>query len=271
MTQGTAYIGVVGSETGNATCWMSIMNIDRQPGDSVPIFIFATKGYEARQMHINRFLESDHEWLLMLDADMVFPADTLERLRAHNLPFVSGYYLRRSYARPLPVWYKAPDDPASIDLDFWVERPEPGQLVRLGASGWGCVLVHREVILAVRELLHGEWEVLEDDMDVWPHDPAALRTKLEQAEAAVLGVGPGLTAKLIREALEMIRPLRMKKDPVGSDIRFPFFARQAGYDLWGDPDVACGHMIEYPLEPSDWAGLPAAERERVAASGRKAS
>jgi len=276
---GTAYIGVVGSETGNATCWASIMNIQRQPGDGEPLFIFATKGYESRQAHINRFLASDHDWLLLLDGDMTFPEDTLERLRAHNEPFVSGYYLRRSYSRPLPVWFQYPDDPGAFDLSFWTETPERGRLHKLGASGWGCVLVHREVVTAVRDLLCGEWEVLEDDMDVWPFDVAevvgTLKTARDTVQYAIdindaesLAVNGAV--EMLDDLIGMIRPLRMKKDPVGSDLRFPFFARQAGYDLWGDPDVRCGHMIEYPLEPSDWEGLTEERRAQVAvAAGQK--
>jgi hypothetical protein len=46
------------------------------------------------------------------------------------------------------------------------------------------------------------------------------------------------------------------KDMVGSDVRFPFFAREAGFILMGDPDVKCQHIIPYPLDPDDFAGQP---------------
>jgi hypothetical protein len=49
-----------------------------------------------------------------------------------------------------------------------------------------------------------------------------------------------------------IRPLRALKDHIGSDLRFPFFAREAGFRLMGDPDVQCAHIVNYPLDPSDY-------------------
>jgi hypothetical protein len=51
---------------------------------------------------------------------------------------------------------------------------------------------------------------------------------------------------------EQIRPLRVDKSIIGSDIRFPFFARAAGYKLHGDPDAVCGHNILYPMSPKDY-------------------
>jgi hypothetical protein len=54
---------------------------------------------------------------------------------------------------------------------------------------------------------------------------------------------------------EEIRPLRGVKDNVGSDIRFPFFARQAGFPLYVDGTVQCKHMLNYPVSPDDFANM----------------
>ena len=105
----TCYIGVVGPETIPTQGMLSILNIRTRPGDTPPHFIMATKGYEARQKHINDFMESEHEWLLLLDHDMIFADDTLERLRSHNLPYVSGYYMRRRFAPMVSVWFEPYD------------------------------------------------------------------------------------------------------------------------------------------------------------------
>ncbi len=49
-----------------------------------------------------------------------------------------------------------------------------------------------------------------------------------------------------------IKPLRWDKSVyIGSDIRFPVFAKMAGFQLMGDPDVRSGHMIDWPLHPDD--------------------
>ena len=65
---GTCYIGVAGPENDIGECRDSIEQIVTRPGDKL-WFGRGTKGYEVRQTHFNRFIDSDHEWLLMLDHD----------------------------------------------------------------------------------------------------------------------------------------------------------------------------------------------------------
>ena len=255
--EGTAYIGIVGPETDYSEGWRSIMSLDRRVGDGTPAFFTGTKGYELRQRHINKFMASHHEFCLMLDHDMIFPADTLERLRSHKLPYVSGLYMRRQYDPIAPIWFEPnprgiwPSEPMTRD-------PERGRLHKIGASGWGCILVHREVIEETRRILKGEPEVIEDDMDVWPYDLVAIMDALKGLRDLVDNTPtrrtllPALahhTETLERE----IRPLRGDKGAVGSDIRFPYYARVAGFQLWGDPDVRCGHILNYPLSPNDFS------------------
>src|SRR5574343_690465 len=91
------YIAISGSEIEYPDARDSIQLIERREGDSHLNFIRATKGYESRQAHITNFLETDFDYILFLDADHVFPRHTLERLRSHGLPFVSGFYVRRRY------------------------------------------------------------------------------------------------------------------------------------------------------------------------------
>jgi hypothetical protein len=278
---GSVYTGVVGAETEHGACRDSIMSIARRPGDSPIHFVRATKGFEARQGHFDYWLtKTDHDFMLLLDSDMVFPADTLEKLRSHGKPYLSGYYLFRS--TPLrPIWFKPfsgswPFEPYSSD-------PERGRLHELGASGWGCILVHREVAEAVRPLLKGEAFVIEDDMDVYPYDLHRVITSIKRLkQVARAKPRPEITQAAVEvianDLANEFRPLRGLKDNVGSDLRFPWFARLAGYPLYGDPDVRCGHMLHYPVNPDDYSGqepayyeereqfhttLVAGERERV--------
>ena len=235
---GTCYIGVAEGGIEYGECRDSIELLEKRPGDSLH-FGRGTKGYEVRQQHFNRFIASEHEWLLMLDGDMVYPRDALEQLRSHGVPYVSGYYLQRRHSPLLPVWFHPGDE---WPLRPFLEDPERGRLHPLGASGWGCVLIHRDVIQDTRQkVLRGEWDVIEDEMAMWPYDLTE-----------VMGA---LAAGDIDTLRELLRPLRGQYDrrPVGSDIRYPFMVRAAGYDLWGDPDVRPGHMLSYALQPSDYA------------------
>lgn len=260
---------VTGGETSHAKCWSSVIGmIRREQDDPTPLFGYGTKGYEVRQGHINRFMEGDWDWLLMLDGDMVFAADTLERLRSHGKGYVSGYYVRRQIERPYPVWYRFPESDDVFDPVPFFDVPERGRLYRLGGSGWGCILLHRQVIADTRHVLAGEWDVLEDDMDVWPHDAAAMRQLIDDArEQLVTGYRLGLEVSLNRLAVmyRLLRPAG-KHDPVGSDIRYTFYARKAGHILYGDPDVRPGHLTNFPVTPDQWDETPQEERDALVAT-----
>lgn len=255
---GTALIGAVGPDLEYATARDSIERIFRTPGDTGPRYVRATKGYEARQLLIDALMESKHDFLLMLDSDMVFPQDTLQKLRSHKLPFVSGAYMRRQFKPVMaPVWFNY------TGKSVWPRMPAtnvPSQLTKIDATGWGCMLIHRDVVQDVRDkVLKGEKDILEDDMDVYPYD-------LERVMGAINGlvdlVEEKARPRTLRTAVEKyarvlqeeIRPLRGTNDVVGSDIRYPFYAKLAGYDLYLDPSVAPGHVLPYPLRPDDYIG-----------------
>lgn len=262
---GTCFIGVVGSDIEIGYCRDSIENLMRRPGDEMR-FTRATKGYEARQSHLNNFIESKHDFLFLMDADQLFPAHSLERLRSHGLPYVSGLYMRRNLEVIAPVWYRPWD--GKWPMEPWVGSIKRGVLHEIGASGWGCMLIHREVILKVRSMLKGELEVLEDDMDIFPYDLKrifgalnGLRALVEEAPTRSTLL-PALNhhVKILEEE---IRPLRLDREIVGSDIRFPFFAYKAGYKLMGDPEVRAGHNTFYPLSPDNYDQFSEEQREKA--------
>lgn len=239
----SVYIGVVGGELDYGICRDSIERMERATADDTTVYARATKGYEARQRHIDNFIESDHEWLLLLDHDMVFPPDTLTRLMSHSKKFISGYYLFRQVTPSMrPIWFQPPRG------DKWplppvLEDPERGRLHELGASGWGCILIHREVIEDTRLVLKGQPDVLEDRMEWWPYDFDTVITAIRHGDMGT-----------VRKEL---RPLRGTfsggGDMVGSDVRYAWFARQAGHILYGDPDVRCGHVTLYSVHPDDYS------------------
>ncbi len=252
---GSCYIGAVGNEFEIGECRDSIQNMQLRQGDVGPYFIRATKGYEARQTHFNKWLnDTDCDFMLLLDSDMVFPAHTLERLRSHGLPYLSGAYMRRTFAPPAPVWFEP--------FEQWPYRPwtmkvEENKLYKVGASGWGCILVHRDVAEAVRPLLKGEDFVLEDDMDLMPYDLNRITAALDVLDNLTKQDAPAKAlADYVGMLREEIKPLRATKDTVGSDIRFPYFAKLAGFDLVLDTGVMCGHMVNYPITPSDFINTP---------------
>jgi glycosyltransferase involved in cell wall biosynthesis len=239
---GTAYVGVATSDTVTTfRSLISVERIERRPGDSQVWWGAFTKGVESREHHVREFLGGGHDYILFLDGDMWYPPDALERLRSHGLPCVTGLYYRRTLdPHAVPIWYE--DDPTfQWPMMPFRGTPHPGRLYRLGGTGFGCWLIHREVFETVAPLLKGEYYVHEDDMDVWPYD---------------------LTKVLAGE--EQLRPLRGVKTRVGADLRLSFFIRQAGYTIWGDPNVSCGHFTTIPIGHEHWANLSAAVRNDFA-------
>jgi len=222
----TAYIGVVGPDDYPGHAMLSIGNLTRRAGDSEIHFSFATKGYEARQSHINNFKKSTHDEIILLDHDMQFAPDTIERLRSHGQPFVSGYYMRRHIKPLVPVWFE-PYDGLWPMMPF-LKIPERGKLHPIGGSGWGCMYMRREVVEAVKKVAGHEQEIFEGYLHKRPDTGEPLFTNWT--------------------------------NPIGSDVRFPILALLAGYQLLGDPDIRPGHYVNYALTPDDYESLPEAER-----------
>lgn len=231
----TVYIGVAGgAEMIHFSAYASIMNMARRDGDGFPTFIQGTKGYEVRQQHFNRFIASQHDWMLLLDGDMVFEPDTLERLRSHERPYVSGLYCYRTLSPIRLMWFKPWD--GQWPYKPWIDPPERGRLHKIGASGWGCMLIHRDVVNGTRgTILKDELDVIEDAMYAWPRYP-------DEPERILRGT---------------------RQSIIGSDIRYPFYALAAGFQLYGDPDVRPRHLLTYGLSPDDYENQPP---ERLAAT-----
>lgn len=256
---GSCYIGVVGGEQEYGPCRDSIEAIVTRKKDSGPHFNRGTKGYESRQTHLNNWYHgTKHPFLLLLDHDMIFPPNTLERLRIHRKPFVSGFYMRRTIRPVYPVWFEQ-GQPGVMPMKPMTAALEKNKAYPIGASGWGCMLIHRDVVTATRKLLKGEADIAEDDMDIYPYDFG----KVMKARQYVLDASQGkpMDEKKVQFVLETfvneIKPLRGIKDEiVGSDIRFPFFARLAGFELLGDTGVECYHVTPYPVALDDWLNQP---------------
>ena len=98
----------------------------------MPINIRTQDTAEARNQMTAAALAAEAEWLFWIDADMVFPPDSLVRLLAHNLDIVGADYRRRS--SPFPRIGKPVEAPASRGLE------------EVSMLGLGLMLVRAEVL-----------------------------------------------------------------------------------------------------------------------------
>jgi GT2 family glycosyltransferase len=131
------------------------------------------------------FLQTDVEWLCMVDTDIVFAGDTADRLLASadpaERPVVGSLYHVFEHDRPVPAtWYNAAQAPV-LDLRNKDVGEDCG-LVEVTATGCGFLLVHRDVFLKIREEGDGEpcWfrEATIDGKDIGEDVSFCLRVRM---------------------------------------------------------------------------------------------
>ena len=139
--------------------------------------------YEAREQATKHFLESDCDYLLFLDSDMVPPADMLIKLIQHDKPIVSALAFRRvpNYE---PCIFKN-------DMEFYLDYPKG--LIEVAGVGMACTLIKREV---------------------FEHMP---------------------------------RHWFMPEEGLGEDLSFCKNALKAGFNIFCDTNLICGHVGSYEV------------------------
>lgn len=118
------------------------------------------KGYARnRNLAVADFLNHDHEWAWFVDADQVLRPDTLDRLLdcavEHDSLIVGALIAIIGPDRPIPNLYfdnDAGPGRFTTPLDY------PDEPVAVGATGAGCLLIHRSVLETMRsEQGHDHW------------------------------------------------------------------------------------------------------------------
>ena len=108
----------------------------------------------ARNQTVRVFLDNhDAEWLFLVDSDMVFDPDTLDRLvdaaDPHERPIVGGLYFGQ--------WVGSGQPQVFPQLFHWREDGlhratawPTDELYAVGGTGAGCLLIHRRVLEELR-------------------------------------------------------------------------------------------------------------------------
>jgi GT2 family glycosyltransferase len=151
-----AAAGYVHGGTVRAEFAASLLALARkQGGTRVDVFLAAPSGpniSEARNLLVRRFLEETRAaWLWMLDTDMVFAPDALDRLVAaaseDAAPIVGAlcYSQDEAGGDPHPTMYELVEQdgqPGFARYRTWAE----GALVPVAATGAACLLMHRTAL-----------------------------------------------------------------------------------------------------------------------------
>lgn len=126
----------------------NFLQLDMMPWDDTGITL-NTYLPEARNHLHEMFLQSTAQWMVMLDSDVLPPPNFVEKLMAHNLPIVGGWYKKKdSKGQPVVYDYEAKDN----GFHWWKIREKPGVgLEKVDGAGAGCWLLKREVAEALGE------------------------------------------------------------------------------------------------------------------------
>jgi len=200
----------------------------------------------------NKFLESDCDVWINIDADIRFTRADVDRLLGHDLPLVYGIYPKKEdTSSPTPC------------LATFDKAPEPDEngLAEVRRCGRGFMAVKREVLIAMKEgslTLHpvtGE-EIRGMALRYHNHGSDAGGQRIEW-DFFPSGVVTGEFS-----ALESPSPF-VPKDPDGFPIRewisedwfFCERARKLGYKIMVDTRIALGHVgqKEYRFGPGQVA------------------
>lgn len=112
---------------------------------------------KARNRLVDEFLTTftDCDWLWFCDTDMVFPPDLMHRLVARavecDVKILGGLCVIVTADGPVPTLFiDDPDSVTKVLLDW-----EPNQVAQVAATGTGCLLVHRDVLVDMRDKAGG--------------------------------------------------------------------------------------------------------------------
>jgi len=91
--------------------------------------------------------ERGYDYLFSVDSDLIFPADTLRKLLAHDRPIVSGLYIQRKHGEHTVEVYESTPTGGVTNIPY--AKIKGRGLVEIKGCGFGCALIKTEVIRSV--------------------------------------------------------------------------------------------------------------------------
>lgn len=142
--------GIPMDEVSFSRFWINyIRNSDMLPEDG---HVHTTSTYlpDARNTIHEWFVKNSNlPYLMMLDSDILFPPDMLNKLIAHNLPIVGGWYKNKADGHPVIYDFVSTSDDG---VNNFRRREVPGTgLEKVDGMGAGCWLMSRQTAIALGE------------------------------------------------------------------------------------------------------------------------
>jgi len=196
-----------------------------------------------RNRIVHEFLKTDAEWLFWIDSDTLVPAGAFERMVAHGKTMVSGLYYGKNPPHP-PIAYTAYNN-AYTPLDKTI-RWEKGEIIKVDAVGFGCMLTHRSVF---EDILKNYTVLQVAGGGIRPVHNNDILGDVETTNGAKSHEHDGK----VYQGQWRIRMIK----PTLADLAFPFFmvdhqktedmfffpmAKRVGHVPFLDTSVECGHL-----------------------------
>jgi glycosyltransferase involved in cell wall biosynthesis len=173
----------------------------------------------ARNEVVREFLgKRSSEWLVMVDADMVFAPDTIHRMIAaarRESAQVVGALCYGSTATGVmnPTIFRLTEDDKGRKVERFDDAPPRG-MIKCDATGTGFILIHRDVLMTIGEAFY--------ERDAWPwFSEGSMRYDDRWVE-------------------------------YGEDVGFCLRARIMGIDVWVNSEVEVHHAKTKIITPADY-------------------
>lgn len=205
-----------------------------------------------RNLIVERFLQSDAEWLFWIDSDTRIPDGGLKRLLDMGRTLASGLYYGKNKPHPPIAYYREPSDGTYrviSDRRKW----EVGEIIPVDAGGMGCLLTHRSVyedimkqFVPLQIVGGGVMLVNKDDIsgevEEGKHHPTD--NKVVNGQLRLRVKRPSLAKNLY--------PFFALQYGRTEDMQFYELAAAVGHKLWIDTSVECGHIRPVAYTGAEW-------------------
>lgn len=137
-------IGVPTEEFARRSDFYDYFNLLRKPAGSVVLFCHERSPAKSRNIIIEQAVQAGCTHVLLIDDDMAYPADALEKLLEDgDKDIVSGLYFSRTFPHQ-PLAFDVADENGAC-LHMYMEEDTP-RLVPIVAAGFGFLLIRLEAL-----------------------------------------------------------------------------------------------------------------------------
>jgi len=166
--------------------------------------------------------------LLFIDDDMVYPANTLKRMLAHDVDIVGGLcFDRRPPYKPVIARYFDPSWGYDEKTYGWLFDYPPDEVIEVDATGGALLLIRREVFEGIREQETGRAFGPPDKLPQWKEElPESWTLAISEYKGWWTPLDTGLS----------------------EDLSFCQRAQAAGYKLRVDTGLKIGHVGEVVVD-----------------------